>query len=187
MKDAMIRAVTENANQYARSAGHPALVQYLASYYSKQLGREVNWETEVTVGVGATETLYAIMHTLIEPGDEIVLISPAFDIYSAQVLLAGGKPVYVPLRLKEDEATGKNSECWRSMGMWRGREAERESWSLCQFHPTPLHPSSFLTLFLPSLPPLQAGSWTWLSCVLPSQRRPVLCFSTPLTTPQARC
>ncbi|RYG48276.1 aminotransferase class I/II-fold pyridoxal phosphate-dependent enzyme, partial [archaeon] len=41
----------------------------------------VNWETEVTVGVGASESLYAIMQSFVNPGDEVVLISPAFDIY----------------------------------------------------------------------------------------------------------
>jgi aspartate/methionine/tyrosine aminotransferase len=70
--------------------------------YSERLGRPLNWETEVTVGVGSTECLFAIMQSLVEPGDEAVLISPAFDIYSAQVIMAGGKCVYVPLRVKGD-------------------------------------------------------------------------------------
>lgn len=52
--------------------------------------------------MGATETLYATMTSLIDPGDEAVLISPAFDIYSAQVQMAGGACKYVPLRLQED-------------------------------------------------------------------------------------
>jgi kynurenine--oxoglutarate transaminase/cysteine-S-conjugate beta-lyase/glutamine--phenylpyruvate transaminase len=64
----------------------------------------VNWESEVTVGVGATETLFATMQALINEGDEAVLISPAFDIYSAQVQMAGGVCRYVPLRLIDDPA-----------------------------------------------------------------------------------
>lgn len=75
--------------------------------YSDRLGRALNWETEVTVGVGSSECLFAIMQSLVEPGDEVVMISPAFDIYSAQVIMAGGKPVYVPLRVKNNSETGQ--------------------------------------------------------------------------------
>lgn len=82
--------------------------------YSAVFGRPIDWETEVTVGVGATETLFATMQALIDPGDEAVLISPAFDIYSAQVQMAGGVCKYVPLRAVPDPAdpTGAR-QCWR--------------------------------------------------------------------------
>ena len=98
VKEAMKKAMDDNANQYCRSAGLPALVQGLARRYSKYLSRDVNWETEVTVGVGASETLFAAMQGLVDIGDEVLLISPAFDIYSAQVVMAGGICKYVPLR-----------------------------------------------------------------------------------------
>ena len=89
-----------DANQYARSAGLPSLCRALASHYGPQLGRggALDWETEVAVGVGSSETLYAAMQALVDAGDEVLLISPAFDIYAAQVSMAGGAPVYVPLR-----------------------------------------------------------------------------------------
>ena len=60
----------------------------------------------MTVGVGATETLYAAMQALLDPGDEAVLITPAFDIYAAQVQMAGGVPVCVPLRLRAPPGGG---------------------------------------------------------------------------------
>ena len=99
VKLAMKRAQDEDQNQYCRSAGHPPLVQALAAKYTAEFGRAIDWETEVTVGVGASETLYASMQALLDDGDEAVLISPAFDLYAAQVQMAGGVPVYVPLRL----------------------------------------------------------------------------------------
>ena len=106
VKDAMRRTQDEDQNQYCRSAGHPPLVQALATKYSAAFGRAINWETEVTVGVGASETLYASMQALLDPGDEAVLISPAFDLYAAQVQMAGGTPVYVPLRLRSGSGGG---------------------------------------------------------------------------------
>jgi len=105
VKEAMCRATMEdNANQYCRSAGLPKLTQALARRYAGFLGRPVDWQTEVTVGVGASETLFATMQALVDAGDEVLLISPAFDIYASQVLMAGGVARYVPLRIVETPA-----------------------------------------------------------------------------------
>jgi hypothetical protein len=97
-------AVTENFNQYCRSAGHTPLVNAIAKRYTAELGRPINPDTEVTVGVGASECLFALMQSFVNPGDEVILISPAFDIYIAQAQMAGGVCKYVPLRLKADPA-----------------------------------------------------------------------------------
>ena len=42
------------------------------------------------------------MQALINDGDEVVFLEPAFDIYPAQVQMAGGISKYVPLRLNAD-------------------------------------------------------------------------------------
>lgn len=88
------------------------LVQQLAKRYTSELGRPLNAESEVTVGVGASECLFAVMQSFVNPGDEVVMISPAFDIYIAQVQMAGGTCKYVPLRLQEDpEDAAKQGAC----------------------------------------------------------------------------
>ena len=46
------------------------------------------------------------MQTLVEEGDEVILLTPAFDIYAAQVAMAGGECKYVPLRLAAGDAPG---------------------------------------------------------------------------------
>ena len=84
-KEAIVRAVTENHNQYCRSAGEINLVKALATQYSELLGREIDPLTEIATSVGATECLFAIMQAFIEPGDEVIMMEPAFDIYPAQV------------------------------------------------------------------------------------------------------
>lgn len=108
VKDAIVRAVREDHNQYARSAGQPDLCKEIAARYSPLLGRELNWETEITIGVGSSECLFACMQALVNDGDEVLMISPAFDIYSAQVSMAGGTGVYVPLRIvKSDDGASR--------------------------------------------------------------------------------
>lgn len=79
IKEAMTKAVSANFNQYCRSEGDLKLVETLANYYGKQIGRVIDPKTEVTVSVGATEGLFAIMQSFLNEGDEVVVLEPAFD------------------------------------------------------------------------------------------------------------
>jgi len=99
-KDALVKAVQNDFNQYARSGGHLDLVDVLSEIYTPffNLGRPINPLTEVTVSVGASEGLFAVMQAFLNDGGEVVLLEPAFDIYPAQIQMAGGKSVFVPLR-----------------------------------------------------------------------------------------
>jgi methionine aminotransferase len=47
---------------------------------------------------GATEALFATLTALVHPGDEVVLLQPAYDSYAPAVRLSGGTPVFVTLR-----------------------------------------------------------------------------------------
>jgi aspartate/methionine/tyrosine aminotransferase len=98
VKEAAQQAIAADINQYARSAGHLRLVKALANVYSPLFGRELNPLTEIVTTVGATEGIFATIQALIEPGDEVILIEPFYDSYPASVIMAGGTPVYVPLR-----------------------------------------------------------------------------------------
>lgn len=102
VKEAAQTAIANDLNQYARAAGHPRLVRALAAVYGPLFGRELDPLTEIVVTVGATEGIFATMQALVEPGDEVILIEPFYDSYPAAVIMAGGTPVYVPLRPKAD-------------------------------------------------------------------------------------
>lgn len=98
VKEAARAAIAADLNQYARSAGHPRLVQALAQTYGPLFGRTLDPMTEIVVTVGATEGIFATVQALVNPGDEVILIEPFYDSYPAAVTMAGGVPVYVPLR-----------------------------------------------------------------------------------------
>ncbi|GLD94990.1 hypothetical protein PINS_up003615 [Pythium insidiosum] len=99
VKDAAKAALDADFNQYARPQAHRKLAEVLASKYSREFGRAIRWEDEVAVGVGATETIYSALCGFVQPGDEVIVFEPAFDIYSAQVQMAGGVCRYVPLHV----------------------------------------------------------------------------------------
>ncbi|RHY98197.1 hypothetical protein DYB37_003962 [Aphanomyces astaci] len=103
VKDAAKIAIDADVNQYARPGGHLRLVREVAKHYTTSLARPVPIEptTEVAIGVGASEIMYSAMMGLVNPGDEVILIEPAFDIYASQVQMAGGVCVFVPLTFNE--------------------------------------------------------------------------------------
>jgi kynurenine--oxoglutarate transaminase/cysteine-S-conjugate beta-lyase/glutamine--phenylpyruvate transaminase len=71
------------------------------------VGRDIDPLHEIGVSIGATGVLFAVMQGLLNEGDEVVVLEPAFDIYAAQIQMAGAVPVYVPLRVNKDPVTGK--------------------------------------------------------------------------------
>jgi kynurenine--oxoglutarate transaminase/cysteine-S-conjugate beta-lyase/glutamine--phenylpyruvate transaminase len=97
VKDALSKSVQANFNQYCRSGGEISLVTALAKHYSPLVNRTIDPLNEVTTSVGATEAIFAIMQSLINEGDEVVVLEPAFDIYPAQVQMSGGVCKYVKL------------------------------------------------------------------------------------------
>ena len=75
-KDAIIKAVTENHNQYCRSAGEMNLVQAISKHYSPLFNRTIDPLTEIATSVGATECIFAIMQAYIQDGDEVLMLEP---------------------------------------------------------------------------------------------------------------
>jgi aspartate/methionine/tyrosine aminotransferase len=91
------RALTEGSNQYAPSRGLPELRKAVAAHYNRLFGQQLSID-HVCVTSGATEALGAAILATIEPGDEVIIFTPAYDSYAPMVRRAGGNPVEVPLR-----------------------------------------------------------------------------------------
>jgi N-succinyldiaminopimelate aminotransferase len=91
-------AIRAGCNQYAPLAGVPALREAIAAHQARFYGMEVDPQAGVQVTFGATEAMSAALLALLEPGDEVVLVDPAYDAYAAAVALAGGVRRTVALR-----------------------------------------------------------------------------------------
>jgi aspartate/methionine/tyrosine aminotransferase len=72
-------------HQYAPSAGHPQLRAALARRYGP-----LDPDTEITVCAGATEAYYSTMAGLISPGDEVIVVEPAYEQYAPVITGFGG-------------------------------------------------------------------------------------------------
>ena len=86
------------ANQYAPMSGWPALRAAIAAKVKELYGATVSTEDEVTVTSGATEALFSAIQAVVQAGDEVILLEPAYDCYEPAVQLAGGRVVRVPLQ-----------------------------------------------------------------------------------------
>ncbi len=91
-------AMLEGRNQYPPFLGVPELREAVAAHQQRFHGLTVD-PAQVLVTVGATEALTASVLALVEPGEEVVVIEPAYDSYAAAVALAGGVVRPVPLAM----------------------------------------------------------------------------------------
>lgn len=92
-------ALAAGSHQYAAMPGLPRLRQAIAA----QVGRRYagapapDPESEITITAGATEALYAVLAAVVRPGDEVLVLEPAYDLYGPAIRLQGGVPRYVRL------------------------------------------------------------------------------------------
>lgn len=96
--DAAAEAMRAGHNQYARSMGHPALVEAISARLEELYGLRYDPLREVVVFSGATEGIASSLLGLLNPGDEVILFEPFYDSYPACVAMAGAVPRYYTLR-----------------------------------------------------------------------------------------
>jgi len=84
-------------NQYAPMPGVKALREQISLKINKIYGKHYDTENEITITSGATQAIYTAITTIIQPGDEVIIIEPAYDSYTPSVIASGGRPVYVSL------------------------------------------------------------------------------------------
>ena len=95
--EAAARALKEGSNQYPPSRGLPALREAVAAHYGRHFGQNFDVEN-VCITSGATEALGAAILATVKPGDEVILLTPAYDSYGPMVRSAGGIVREIALR-----------------------------------------------------------------------------------------
>jgi len=101
VRDAAKRAIEEGYTHYTPNAGFADLREALAKKLVN-FNHITSKPEEVLVTSGGTQALFTAFYTLMNPGDELIVPDPGFLIYGSQVILAGGNPVFLPIREKNN-------------------------------------------------------------------------------------
>ena len=90
----------KGATHYSAVPGIPELRQAVARHLSEQHSISIDWKN-VIVTPGAKMMIFSIIHSMVDPGDEIIFAAPAYPAYEAAIRMAGAIPV--PVRLEESK------------------------------------------------------------------------------------
>jgi N-succinyldiaminopimelate aminotransferase len=97
VRDAALAAIRDGRGaQYPPAHGLPELRSAICRHQADWYGLPWDPDTEVVVATGASEAIAAAVLALVEPGDEVLVLEPWFDLYAAVIDLAGGVRVSVP-------------------------------------------------------------------------------------------
>ncbi|MBI4856758.1 MAG: aminotransferase class I/II-fold pyridoxal phosphate-dependent enzyme [Acetobacterium woodii] len=95
--DALAKIAYDGPHQYSVTYGAKNLRDALAAKHGRAIKRDIDPETEVLVTCGGTEAMMAVMLTICNPGDKVIVFSPFYENYGADAILSGAEPIYIPL------------------------------------------------------------------------------------------
>ncbi len=100
--EAGIKAIRKGETHYTSNAGIYELREAISDLLEEKYQVSYDPADEVVVTVGVSEALYLALTAVINPGEEIIIPTPCFVSYQAEVILAGGVPIEVPGSLENN-------------------------------------------------------------------------------------
>lgn len=96
IREAGIYSLEKGYTMYTSNSGMPELRQELASYLERHYGVNYHPEQEILITTGGSEGLDLVVRAIVNPGDEVIIPSPCYVAYPADIILAGGVPILIP-------------------------------------------------------------------------------------------
>ena len=87
---------------YTSNAGLIELREALSTHLENMYAISYDPAGEIVITVGVSEALYLALTAILEPGEEVLVPTPCFVAYQAEVILAGGTPVEIPSRVEDN-------------------------------------------------------------------------------------
>lgn len=100
--EAAMESFKEGKTHYTANRGTLELREDISKYYDEQFGVKYDPKTEILVTVGGSEAVDLSFRTLLNPGDEVIVLDPNYVAYEPAIVMAGGKPVYITLTQDND-------------------------------------------------------------------------------------
>lgn len=100
--EAAIQALREGFTKYTPNAGIEDLRQAISEKLKRKNDIKADPDGEIMVTAGAMEALSLSVICTVNEGDEVLIPDPGYVSYVAHILLAGGVPIFVPLKEEND-------------------------------------------------------------------------------------
>ena len=100
--DGVNTAMLANYNQYPPMIGISELRHGISKKISDLFGHQYDPEAEITITAGGTQGILTAILCCVSPGDEVIIIEPAYDSYRPSIELSGGKVVSLSLTIQRD-------------------------------------------------------------------------------------
>jgi methionine aminotransferase len=97
-------AMHADRNQYPPMIGIAELRQGISEKIHNLYGHYYDADAEITITGGGTQGILTAILACVSPGDEVIIIEPAYDSYRPSIELAGGKTIAVSLQVTRDES-----------------------------------------------------------------------------------
>ena len=101
IKEAAKKAIDDNYSKYPPVPGYQDLREEIANKFKKDNGIGYSPD-QIIVSAGGKHSLINVILSIINPGDEVILLAPYWVSYYDQVVLAGGKPVIIEAKMDSD-------------------------------------------------------------------------------------
>ena len=101
IKEAAKKAIDDNYSKYPPVPGYNDLREAISNKFREENGIDYSPD-QIVVSAGGKHSIINVILTIINPGDEVVLLAPYWVSYFDQVILAGGKPVVIDAKLENN-------------------------------------------------------------------------------------
>ena len=98
------QAMLSDHNQYPPMIGIAELRFGISQKIKTLYGHPYHPDTEITITAGGTQGILTSILSCVSPGDEVIIIEPAYDSYRPSIELAGGKTIAVSLQVMRNES-----------------------------------------------------------------------------------
>lgn len=102
IRQTAIDTLEKGKTVYTANAGLMELRKEIAKYFKRTINLDYDPEKEIIITVGGSEAIDISIRTIIEPGDEVLIVEPCFVCYAPIVSLSGGVPVTIETKAENE-------------------------------------------------------------------------------------
>lgn len=101
VREAAITSLEKGKTAYTSNTGLLEFRKQISSYLERRFNVSYDPTCEMIITVGGSEAIDLAIRAIVEPGDEVLIVEPAYVCYVPMTELCGGVPVVIPTRVED--------------------------------------------------------------------------------------